>query len=395
MAKRLVFDRYLFKGLGIATAFVAVTLAMIIFLTQSLRFLELIMDSGASGAAFLMLTLLALPRFFEIILPLALVAGILFVYNRMTIDSELVVMRATGASPQALARPALILSGGVMLVLLVMTTWLGPVTLANMQYLRQVIKAQYSTLLFREGVFNPVGKGLTVFLRERTYSGELLGLMIHDARPVNEAPLTVIAKRGVLVSTDTGQQVVVYDGSRQSYNPEDGKLARLDFARYTIDLPEGSSPVRERWKEPDERTFWELLRIDPDNAAEQANRQDFVVEAHRRLISPFLAPAFAVIALAAMLLGPIDRRGMGRRVGGAVIAVVVLEVLYLAAFNLSREHLAGLVLMYGLVFIPLFGGLFLLHPASEGVQQKLGRTLRRRHVQPPAPTVAEVPGDQA
>lgn len=379
----MVFDRYLFKGLGIATVFIAVTLAMIIFLTQSLRFLELVMDSGASGVAFLLLTLLALPRFFEIILPLAVMAAILFIYNRMTIDSELVVMRSTGASPQRLARPALALSGIVMVILLVVTSWLGPVTLSNMQYLRQVIKAQYSTLLFREGVFNSVGKGLTVFLRDRSDRGELLGLMIHDARPENTAPMTIIAKRGVLVSTDAGQQVVVYDGSRQSYDPDNGKLARLDFARYTIDLPEGSSPVRERWREPDERTLWELMNLDPDNAGDVANRRDFIVEIHRRLVSPFLAPAFAVIALSSLLLGSIDRRGMGKRIGAAIIAVVALETLYLTAFNLSRESMAGLVLMYGVVFLPLLGGLYFLHPISEGTQQKIRVLMQRRHVARP------------
>lgn len=374
----MVFNRYIFKGLGIATVFIAVTLAMIIFLTQSLRFLELIIDSGASGAAFLLLTLLALPRFFEIILPIALMAAILFVYNRMTIDSELVVMKATGASPQILARPALILSGIVMAVLLVTTSWLGPVTLSNMQNLRQVIKAQYSTLLVREGVFNPVGAGLTVFVRDRNSAGELEGLMIYDSRPEQDTPVTIIAKRGVLVSTDTGQQVVVYDGSRQSYNVEDAALARLDFARYTIDLPESSNPVRERWREPDERTLWELFRPDPSNALDQRNRDEFIVEAHRRIVSPLLAPAFAVIALASLLLGPVDRRGMGKRITGAIIAVVLIESLYLAAFNLSKDHLAGLFLMYALVFLPLGGGLYLLHPASEGMQVRLLRALRRQ-----------------
>lgn len=375
----MVFNRYLFKGLGIATVFIAVTLAMIIFLTQSLRFLELIIDSGASGAAFLLLTLLALPRFFEIILPIALMAAILFIYNRMTIDSELVVMKATGASPQILARPALLLSAIVMLVLLVMTSWLGPVTLSNMQHLRQVIKAQYSTLLVREGVFNPVGNGLTVFVRARNAAGELEGLMIYDSRPEHESPITIIAKRGVLVSTETGQQVVVYDGSRQSYNVEDATLARLDFARYTIDLPESSNPVRERWREPDERTLWELVNPDLADADDQRNRREFIVEAHRRIVSPLLAPAFAVIALVSLLLGPVDRRGMGKRISGAIIAVVLIESLYLAAFNLSKDSLAGLVLMYVLVFLPLGGGLYLLHPSSEAVQSRVLNILRRQN----------------
>ena len=59
-----IFDRYIFKNLLIATVFVAVTLAVVIFLTQSLRFLELVIESGASSSAFWVLTMLALPRFF-------------------------------------------------------------------------------------------------------------------------------------------------------------------------------------------------------------------------------------------------------------------------------------------------------------------------------------------
>ena len=94
-----IFDRYIFKNLLTATVFVSLVLVVLILLTQSLRFLELVMDSGASALSFWILTLLALPRFFEIILPLSVMAGVLFVYNRMTSDSELVVVRLWVARP--------------------------------------------------------------------------------------------------------------------------------------------------------------------------------------------------------------------------------------------------------------------------------------------------------
>ena len=71
-----VFDRYVLRNLAMATGFIAVTLAAIVFLTQSLRFLELVIESGASGTSFWLLAFLALPRFLEIILPIALLAGI-------------------------------------------------------------------------------------------------------------------------------------------------------------------------------------------------------------------------------------------------------------------------------------------------------------------------------
>ena len=367
-----VFDRYLFKNLLVATFFVALTLTCVILLTQSLRFLELVINSGASSVAFWILTFLAMPRFLEIILPIALMAATVFIYNKMTIDSELVVMRTLGRSPFALARPALILASMVTVIMLVVTMWAAPLSISQMQQLRQIIKTQYSSWLFQPGVFNSVVPGLTVYVREKAGNGELRGLMINDSRDPKVAPSTIIAKRGVVMQTDTGgQQVLVFDGSRQVMEKGTEALSRLDFSRYTVDLPEESGPVRQRWREPDERTLFELLKPDLNSSGDRRYQRDFMVELHRRIVSPVLAPCYVVVVLAFLLLGPIDRRGQGWRIVFAIAAVVAIQGLYLAAANGARESNFGLALMYILAFLPLGTGLFLLSSTSEGLRQKL------------------------
>ena len=365
-----IFDRYIFKNLLIATVFIAVTLAVVIFLTQSLRFLELVIESGASSSAFWILTALALPRFFEIILPLSLMAATLFLYNRMTSDSELIVVRSVGYAPATLAKPAILLSLLVTIFLLGVTLWVAPKSLSTMQQMRQMIKAQFSTLLFREGVFNEVGQGLTVYVRERGAEGAMNGLMINDSRAVGQPPSTVLAKHGTLVSTDSGYQVIVYEGTRQEYDRESRALKRLNFNRYTIDLPE-SDPVRQRWAEPDERTIFELLNPDPAVERDLESLRDFKVEIHRRLVSPLLAVVFTLISCAALLIGPVERRGQVRRIAVAVFAVVVIQGLYIAAYNLARQSDFGLLFMYALVFVPLGFCIFALSGFSEGLRRRL------------------------
>lgn len=370
MILSFLYDRYVLKGLALATLFTACTLAAIILLTQSLRFLELIINSGASSTAFWVLAFLALPRFFEVILPIALMISTVFIYSRMISDSEVVVMRAAGTSPMRLARPALVMALFVTFILIFITTWLAPVSLSSMQKMRQVIKAQYSTLLFREGIFNEIGKDLTVYIENRTSEGELEGLLIHDSRKELPAPVTVIAKRGIIVTTEEGQQVLVYDGSRQDFNAKTGALNRLDFERYTIDLPEAAA-VRQRWREPDERTFWELLNPNPDNARDMENREKFLIEAHRRAVGPFLALSFTAVVLCCLLLGPVNRRGQSKRLFFAVGAVVILQSLYLGVFNLAVESVWGLVLMYALVFVPVIVCLLLLSRYGEALRHKM------------------------
>ena len=58
------FDRYLLRQLITALIFISFTLAGVVMLVQSLRFLELVIDSGASSFSFWALTFLSLPRFF-------------------------------------------------------------------------------------------------------------------------------------------------------------------------------------------------------------------------------------------------------------------------------------------------------------------------------------------
>jgi len=339
-------------------------------LTQSLRFLELIISSGASSLSLWVLTFLALPRFFEVILPIALMIGTVFIYNRMSSDSELVVMRSTGLSPMRIGRPAIILSLITTLILLFITSWLAPVSLSNMQKMRLVIKAQYSTLFLREGVFNPIGDELTVYVSDRNAEGELEGLIIHDSREELDSPVTIIAKRGLIMTEGETQQVLVFNGSRQNMNNKTGALDRLDFERYSIELPD-SGPVRQRWREPDERTLWELLNPDPENKVDISNRQEFLIEAHRRIVSPFLAVNFTVLALAFLLLGPQNRQGQGMRILICVMAILIVQGLYLAAFSLSSQSLWGLVLMDILVFGPLLFGLLLLSQAGEKLRRSL------------------------
>ena len=365
-----VFDRYIFKNLSIATIFIAVTLAVVILLTQSLRFLELVFESGASSTSFWILTLLALPRFFEIILPLSIMAATLFLYNRMTSDSELVVVKSVGYAPLTLARPAILMALIVTMILMAMTLWVAPRALSQMQMMRQVMKAQFSTLLFREGVFNQAGKGLTVYVRERGEEGSLYGLMIHDSRASDQPPSTVLAQRGTLVALEDGYQVIVYEGTRQEFEPDSGVLKRLDFNRYTIDLPE-SDPVRQRWMEPDERTIFELLNPDPALARDIEAIRDFKVEVHRRVVSPFLAVLFTIIACVSLLIGPVDRRGQTRRIMWAVLSIVVIQGLYIAAYNMARQSDVGLVFMYVLVFMPMISGFYALSGYSEGLRRKI------------------------
>ena len=335
---------------------VSLILIGIVFLSQSIRFLELIVETGASSGAFWILIFLALPRFFEVVIPIAVMISILFIYHRLMVDSELVVMKSAGLSSMQLARPALFFIACIIVFLYFMTFWAGPKSAASMQHYRQVVKASAAQLFFREGVFNTFGDGLMFYIRNKANDGTLHGLMIHDARGEGtKPPVTVLAEKGVITSdAGGGRQVVVFDGQRQQYNAETQILEKLAFDKYTIEIPEQNKEIRQRWAEPDERSFLELV-FPPDADAEiyERVRKQFVAEANRRITVPLLTLAFGSVSLAFLLLGPVTRHGYARRIVAAALAGIFIQSFYLASFNFAQTSYAANVLLYLMVLGPI------------------------------------------
>ncbi len=83
---------YVFGQLIGPTALFAFLLTAVIWLTQSLRLLDLVINRGQSAPTFVYLTILILPGLLVIILPIAYFAGTLFALSKLNSDSELVVM---------------------------------------------------------------------------------------------------------------------------------------------------------------------------------------------------------------------------------------------------------------------------------------------------------------
>ena len=358
--------RYLLRHLAVVTAFVAVSLTLVVWLTQSLKFLELIAASDAPPLMFLKLVVLTLPRFLEIIFPLSLVTAVLFVYHKMIMDNELIVMRACGFDHFRLGRPALLLATLITIIGLALTSYVSPRGYAEMQQMRSHLKSEYTAFLLRDGVFNTFGRNLTVYVRERSAEGDLLGLMIHDTRDAEKPPVTITAKRGRLVTDGESPQIVVYDGMRQQIDARNAdSLTKLHFSRYTIEIKGFADQRPTRWREPSERTLYELFNPDMSNRADRSNADAFLAEAHHRIASPFLALSFAVIALASLMLGSFNRRGQARKIIIAAVLVVALQTANLALLSAAKEHAALIPLIYLTALAPLALGLFVMTERGE------------------------------
>ncbi len=351
-------SRYILNQLLIVAFSVTLGLTFAVWLTQSLRFLDYIVNRGLPATTFFAFVGLLLPSFLGIVLPVATFCAVLFVYNRLTMDSEMVVLRAAGLSHLQLARPAIMMALGVTLVVYSITLYLQPLSYRAFKDLQYQIRHDYSAVLLQAGRFNTVADGVTVYVRERSADGELRGILIHDKRSPDR-PVTMMAERGALVSAEAGPRVIMVSGNRQEIEQDTGRLSLLHFDRYTVDITEFGDAPQTRWREPKERYLLELLR--PGNSLQdQRARGELIAEGHRRLVAPLYTLSFVLIGVAVLLSGQFNRRGQVHRVLFAVLCIALLEGLLFALQDLAGRWAGTVVLMYLAVVLPAVASLYVL-----------------------------------
>jgi len=350
--------RYILNQLVVVTFFVTLGLTFAVWLTQALRFLDYIVNRGLSATTFLAFVGLLLPSFLGVVLPIATFCATLFVYNRLTLDSEMVVLRGAGLSEIQLAKPAVALACGAMVLVYGIVLYLQPLSYRAFKDLQYRIRSDHSAVLLQEGQFNSLGPGVTVYLRERSPDGELFGILVHDKSDPRRV-VTMTAQRGALVHTETGPRVIMAKGNRQEVDPKSGRVSLLHFDRYAVEITQLADVPQARWREPKERFLSELLDPPPTLENRRA-RGELLAEGHHRLVAPLYTLAFVLVGLACLLSGEWNRRGQGNRVIFAILLVALLESLALALHGLAQRSAAAIPLMYLAAAVPVGAGIYVL-----------------------------------
>lgn len=353
-----VITGYILRQLTVGMVFVSIALTCILWLTQSLRFVEMIVNKGLSIGTFFQLTLLLMPSFLVVIIPISLFAVVLFTYNKLNVDRELVVLRAAGLSHWALARPALVLATATMALGFVLTTWAIPDSVRAFREMQWTIRNDITSVLLQEGVFNKFGEGLTIYVRSRNPDGELLGILVHDKRNPAKA-VSLMAERGALVYTENGPRVLMVNGNRQEVQPGTGKLSLLYFDSYTVDFASATGAKGERFRDARERSLGELLAATEADSGPGDYRR-YKVELHQRLTSPLYNLGFALVAVASLLSGTFNRRGHTVNVLTAVGLMVAIQAAALGVSNLATARLAFVPAIYLNALLPIAIGIWVL-----------------------------------
>jgi lipopolysaccharide export system permease protein len=324
--------------------FFSLVLVMVYWINRAVGLFDRLIGDGQSALVFLEFSLLTLPNVIRIVLPVSAFAATVYVTNRLAQDGELVVMQATGFSAFRLARPVLMFGVLVSLMLLFLSHFAVPASRATLGARTAEVEANVTAQLLSDGRFMHPTDGITFYIREVSPTGELLDVFLADDRS-ETTRTTYTSARAVLVQGDRGPKLVMFDGMSQSLGRETDRLSVTLFADFTYDLGAlvraGRGPG-DRTEELPTATL--LFPSEAQITAAGSTRAAFLAEAHSRFAQPLLGIAAALLGLSALLIGAFSRFGLWRQILGAILLLILVQMVNNAATGaaLRDDRLWGL-----------------------------------------------------
>lgn len=370
------YERYVFSHLLWPTVLITVSLTGIVWLTQVLRFLDFILNRGLSLGDFLYLTGLMLPSLLLILMPIALSIAVIYTYNKLTVESELIVLNAVGVSKWQLARPGILLALCCMVICYALALYIMPVSNQRFRDVRTVFRDQYASVLLEEEVFNSPMDGVTVFVRERDSSNNLSGVLLHDSRNPKQI-VTMIAETGRVEQTESGPRFYLQRGMRQEL--KDGRISWLAFDDYAIEIAFYGKNITRTYS-PEERTIGGLYNRE---GLDEKQVRAYRAEANQRLTWPLFAVALPLFAIATLFSSEFNRRGQSRRMMAAAVGMGLIVLIYFSLRNITVKHGFITPLLYVMVFGIIAASMYVLMTA---------RTVKLPHI--PLPHLRKLRGAQ-
>ena len=339
-------DRYLLSQLLGHFGFFALVLVGVYWVNRAVTLFDQLMSDGQSMLVFAQFSVLTLPNVIKLVLPIAGFVASIYVTNKLSSESELVVMQATGFSAFRMARPVLWFGLAVAFMMAALVHFLVPMSRTSMIEQRAALSENITARFLTDGQFTHPATGVTFYINQIDANGQLLDIFLQDSRNTEETT-TFTARKALFVRGDSGPKLIMFDGMAQTIDRKSQTLGVTRFADFTYDLGALLTESVGHRRRIQELTTPELLWPDGQVLLNSGQPADALFyEAHSRLAEPFLSVAVAVIGFAALLLGGFSRLGLWRQISLAVLILVLVQGIATVAKQFGVQSPQGWMLAY-------------------------------------------------
>ena len=306
--------------------FFSLVLVSVYWVNQAARLFDDLIADGQNVGVFLEFSALTLPWIVQLILPVSAFVATLYIFNRLISESEMVVLQTAGLSAVRLLRPVFVFGCLMALLVALLSNFLAPSARSQFIERQDEVRDDLTGRFLRAGVFLHPTSGLTVYIREISELGEFRDLFLQDASTPG-VEVTYTATTALLVRSDAGPRLVMFDGIAQTLDLSTGRLATISFSDFTYSIGTIVNDGGARRRDVRELPTWVLLTANQQIAdAMGLSLAHMAFEGHDRVAQSLFVIFVPLIGAASLMLGSFSRFGVWRQILIAVALVLPMQI---------------------------------------------------------------------
>ncbi|HZT39531.1 MAG TPA: LptF/LptG family permease [Bryobacteraceae bacterium] len=346
-----VLSRTIFREIATGAFFGVILFTFVLFLRNTPQLFAILVRSSAPPKTVAYLFSLVLPQALTFTVPLGVLVGVLLGLSRMSGDSEITALRASGIPGRIVTHPVLAAAALATCATFCCSLWLTPWSYREYYRIVNKLAAEQLTAEIQARVFDEQ------FPNRILYVGDVIpgtvvrwrNVFIADVTPPEQRPKTareytdtprITVAASAIATPDIARnriQLSIVNGS--SYE-KDAKEYSISFFPKGEQVLEAQKPNEIRATHPavemDMGPLYRLAYRDP--AADRQRRLEAQIEFHQRLALPL---ACVLLALIGIPLGVSSRKG--GKSGAFVLTVGVAFLYYLGLMSLIKLAQQGAV----------------------------------------------------
>ena len=351
-------DKYIGREVGSHAILGLAVFTFVFFVPQLVRLMDLVVRHSGGVFTVALIFLCSLTPVLAFTIPMAVLVGVLIGLGRLSADSEIVALHASGISLRRLLVPIGFVALGCSLGTLILTFWLSPAAIRTLQSLEARLLLTQAPYAIQPRVFNEQIPHYILYVQDvEAAATRWHGVFLASSGQAASSNVTIAQGAQVVADPENNKfELHLGSGSTHEYDPRAPQHYNVTtFGQSEIPV-EISSPVegpKNAAVLDSERSISELL------AEKGPHWRDARVEFHRRIAFP---AACLVFALLGVPIGVRPRRG--GRAAGLILTLVLIGgyyFLFVTGAHMAQQgsvapwagiwagNIAGLIL--GMIFL--------------------------------------------
>src|SRR6202041_4143093 len=315
-------DKYIGREVGSHAILGLAVFTFVFFVPQLVRLMDLVVRHSGGVFTVALIFLCSLTPVLAFTIPMAVLVGVLIGLGRLSADSEIVALHASGISLRRLLLPIGVVALACAFGTMILTFWVSPAAIRTLRSLEERVLMSQAAYAIQPRVFDERFPHFILYVQDvEAAATRWTGVFLASSGAATADSVTLAQDAQVIDGATKNQiELNLGQGSQHEYDPKEPthyNVPTFGQSEIPIDLSQAAIGTKNVAFSNAERSVSQLL------SDRGPNWRDARVEFQRRIAFPAACMVFALLGVP---LGVRPRRG--GRAAGLILTLVLVGAYY-------------------------------------------------------------------